>query len=262
MGDRVQDRTLSEIGGKGLFTEEIEDGLLGGTLDIAVHSVKDMLTELPDGLTLGAVLPREDPRDAFISASGDTLHALPAGSVIGSASLRRQAQVLALRPDLTVIPFRGNVDTRLEKLRKGEADATLLALAGLNRLGKEEVASEVFETADLLPAVGQGAVGLEIRTEDERISGAVAAIDHQATGLEVAAERALLAELDGSCKTPIAGLARLGEEDRLHLRGLVARPDGSEVHVTEREGLAADGVAMGRDAGRELKALAGPDFLP
>lgn len=262
-GDRIQDRTLAAIGGKGLFTKEIEQSLLDGDVDVAVHSAKDMLTEFPPGLTLGPILPREDVRDVLISKSGHSLQDLDTGAVVGTASLRRQAQVLALRPDLKVIPFRGNVQTRLRKLKEGQADATLLALAGLVRLKNESIASEIIETDRLLPAVGQGAIALELREDDPNTAALCDVLNDAKTAAEVTAERALLAELDGSCRTPIAGLAMLNSEDQsIHLRALIAKPDGSVVHKVERTGTIGDAVEIGFDAGQELKRDAGPNFLP
>lgn len=262
-GDRIQDRTLAAIGGKGLFTKEIEQSLFDSTVDIGVHSAKDMLTEFPAGLVLGPILAREDTRDALISRDGQGLDELDSGAVIGTASLRRQAQVLARRPDLKVIPFRGNVQTRLRKLEEGQADATLLAVAGLNRLERADLISEALDVDVLLPAVGQGAIALEMRADDDATAQLVGILNDERTNIEVSAERALLAELDGSCRTPIAGLAKADmATGTMYLRALIAKPDGSIVHATERRGVIADGVEMGTDAGRELKATAGPNFLP
>jgi hydroxymethylbilane synthase len=259
-GDRVQNRALSEIGGKGLFTEEIEQGLASGDLDLAVHSMKDMPTALPAGLEIGCLLPREDPRDAFISPRAENLADLPAGAVVGTASLRRQAQVLRARPDLKVITFRGNVQTRLRKLDEGRADATFLASAGLRRLGMSDVAAQVIAIEEMLPAVAQGAVGIEQRRGDERVAALLAPLNDEETSVRVACERAFLASLDGSCRTPIAAHAVLAA-DRLHLRGLILRPDGSEAHETERRGWLGDAEAMGRDAGEELRRCASPGFF-
>jgi hydroxymethylbilane synthase len=259
-GDAVRDRTLAAFGGKGMFTKEIEEALSAGTIDVAVHSMKDMTTFLPAGLAVGAVLEREDPRDAFFSRRGTSLASLPPGTVVGTASLRRQAQVLHARPDLIVVPLRGNVDTRLKKLADGAVGATILALAGLKRLGKAGEASSVLETSEMLPAAAQGAIALEIRADDARVRGFLAALDHPPSATRVTAERALLAALDGSCKTPIAALAEL-EARRLSLRALVIRPDGSEKHETTREGAPEDAERMGRDAGEELRRCAGPGFF-
>jgi len=261
-GDRVQDRALSEIGGKGLFTKEIEEALLAGEIDAAVHSMKDVPTWLPEGLAVEHLLPREDPRDAYFSPHGPRLDDLPQGAVVGSASLRRQAQLLARRPDLKVVTFRGNVATRLRKLAEGEVDATLLAVAGLNRLGEGDKVTAALPPEVMLPAVGQGAIGLEIRAADARTRGWLDAIHCAATGRRITAERALLAELDGSCKTPIAGLAELGADGAtLRLRGLIALPDGSKVHAAEVSGPAGEAAALGHRLGAELKALAGPAFI-
>ena len=267
-GDTVQDRRLAEIGGKGLFTKEIEEALLDGRIDMAVHSMKDVPTWLPEGLAIAAVLPREDPRDALFSARGDSLAALPEGAVVGTASLRRQAQVLLARPDLKVVPFRGNVQTRLRKLAEGEVDATLLAVAGLNRLGLAERITAVLEPEVMLPAVAQGAIGVETRADDAKTRGFLEALNHRTSALRVAAERACLEVLDGSCRTPIAAFAesvgaQTGEEDAeaMRLRALVCLPDGSEAHRAERRGSLADAVALGRDAGAELRAAAGPAFF-
>ena len=255
-GDKVQDRPLAEIGGKGLFTKEIEEQLADGRIDLAVHSMKDMPTELPDGLIIPCLLPREDPRDALLTASGKPLAQLAKGAVIGSSSLRRAAQLLAHRPDLKIVDFRGNVQTRMRKLSEGVADATLLAIAGLNRLGVADAATEVLEPEVLLPAVAQGAIGIECRAGDQRIGDLLAAINCPTTFQRVACERAMLAALEGSCRTPIAALSLVQSDGSLWLRGLVAALDGGQVWKTERRGPLADGVAMGDDAGQELKAEA------
>jgi hydroxymethylbilane synthase len=261
-GDRIQDRALSEIGGKGLFTKEIEEALLADTIDAAVHSMKDVPTWLPDGLVVDHLLPREDPRDALFSNHGPDLADLPRGAVVGTASLRRQAQLLAARPDLKVVNFRGNVATRLRKLAEGEVDATLLAVAGLKRLGEADRITAALEPEVMLPAAGQGAVGLEIRAGDAATRRWLDAIDCAATRTRVAAERALLAELDGSCKTPIAGLAELdGAGKTLRLRGLVALPDGSRVHAAETSGPIAAAESLGKALGEDLKAVGGPAFF-
>ena len=259
-GDAIQDRPLAEAGGKGLFTKEIEEALLAGAIDLAVHSSKDMPTALPAGLILSAFLPREDARDAFISRTAKTLQTLPDGARLGTASLRRQALAKRLRPDLRVAPLRGNVETRLRKIDTGEADATLLAVAGLKRLGLLSAATTVLEIDDFLPAVGQGAIGLETRADDDATRALVAEINDADTATALAAERAYLAELDGSCRTPIAGHARVAG-GVVRLRGIVSKPDGSETHEVLREGSASDAVALGADAGRELKVRAGPDFM-
>ncbi len=257
-GDKVQDRTLAEIGGKGLFTKEIEEALFDRGIDIAVHSMKDVETVLPDGLGISTLLPREDPRDAFISNKADSLAALPAGSVVGTASLRRKAQVRMVRPDLDVQPFRGNVNTRLRKLNDGEADATMLAYSGLRRLDMADVATCVMDPDDMLPAVAQGAIGVEGRNDDTQTLELLSSIHDLDTAYQVDAERALLAALDGSCRTPIAALAELTGDSGLRLRGLVASPDGSVSHTVFREGSVSEAAALGRDAGEELRGLAGP----
>jgi hydroxymethylbilane synthase len=259
-GDRIQDRPLAEVGGKGLFTKEIEDALLSGTIDLAVHSAKDMPTLLPDGLMLAACLPREDVRDVFISRKAATLRDLPHGAVVGSASLRRQAMVRRLRPDISVVPFRGNVETRIRKLDAGEVHATLLALAGLKRLGLADKATALLDVDDFLPAVGQGAVTIEARSDDAHTRALLAKIDHVDTSVALLAERAFLDVLDGSCRTPIAGHATL-DGDRLSFRGMILRPDGSQVFETTRAGARRDAVALGADAGAELKRSAPRDFF-
>jgi hydroxymethylbilane synthase len=259
-GDRIQDRPLAEVGGKGLFTKEIEDALLSGTIDLAVHSAKDMPTLLPDGLMLAACLPREDVRDVFISRKAATLRDLPHGAVVGSASLRRQAMVRRLRPDISVVPFRGNVETRIRKLDAGQVHATLLALAGLKRLGLADKATALLDVDDFLPAVGQGAVTIEARSDDAHTRALLAKIDHVDTSVALLAERAFLDVLDGSCRTPIAGHATL-DGDRLSFRGMILRPDGSQVFETTRAGARRDAVALGADAGAELKRSAPRDFF-
>ena len=257
-GDRITDRPLADLGGKGLFCKELELALLDRRIDLAVHSTKDLPTWLPDGLVIGAALEREDPRDVLLARETTSLAGLPHGAVVGTASIRRQAQLLARRPDLRVVNFRGNVETRLEKLAAGEVDATLLALAGLRRLELE--LGTPLAPDEMLPAVGQGAIVVECRGADEATRALLATVDHPRTRTCVGAERALLAALDGSCHTPIAGLAELSE-GALRLRALVARPDGSECLATERRGDPAFGEALGRDAGEELRARAGPGFF-
>ncbi len=259
-GDKRLEKKLGDIGGKGLFTKEVEEALYDKTIDLAVHSMKDMPTTLPDGLEIVALLPREDVRDAFVSPRHASIDAMPAGAVVGTASLRRQAQLLHRRPDLKVGLFRGNVQTRLKKLDAGEADATFLAMAGLSRLDMLDVATMVIETDTMLPAVAQGAVGIETRSDDDDIRAALAPLHCEVCGTRLAAERAFLGALDGSCRTPIGGLAVI-EGDRLLFKGEVLRPDGSERHETSREGALSDAVAMGLDAGAELKQLAGPGFF-
>jgi len=259
-GDRIRDRPLKEVGGKGLFTKEIEEALLAGTIDLAVHSMKDMPTVLPPGLEIACLLPREDPRDAFLSPVAGDLDALPAGAVVGSSSLRRAAQVRHTRPDLEVVDFRGNVDTRLGKLDAGVVQATFLACAGLNRLGLAERITCPVPAEVMLPAVAQGAIGIEIRRDDHAMHTLLAPLHDAATARCIAAERALLAALDGSCRTPIAALARLDGEE-LWLRAQIIRPDGSTALDAERRGGADDGAALGDDAGAELRRRAGPGFF-
>jgi hydroxymethylbilane synthase len=255
-GDKIQDRALIEAGGKGLFTKELEEALLDGRIDIAVHSMKDMQATLPDGLVIGAILPREDVRDAFISLKAKSFNDLPEGAVLGTASIRRQAYLLHKRPDLKIVLFRGNVQTRLRKLADGEADATLLAVAGLKRLGLEAHISEMMPLEDMLPAPAQGAIGLEVRAEDERVRELIAAINHEATAFEVEAERAFLITLDGSCRTPIAALARL-DRDTLAFKGAILSPDGSKVLAVHRDGAACDARALGVSAAEEILSIGG-----
>lgn len=259
-GDRVLDRPLSEIGGKGLFTREIEEAMASGEIDIAVHSMKDMPTQQPDGLVIDCFLPREDVRDAFIAPDHPSIDSLPRGAVVGSSSLRRRAQLLHRRPDLTLVEFRGNVQTRLQKLQDGVAVATFLAMAGLSRLGLAEIVRSPVEPSQMLPAVAQGAIGVERRLDDEMAASLLAPINDRPTELRVRAERAFLARLDGSCQTPIAALAEL-TRDGLMLRGEILRPDGTEVHAASRQGSTSDGAAMGDDLARELLSRAGPGFL-
>jgi len=259
-GDVVQNRPLVEIGGKGLFTKEIEQALIDGAIDVAVHSAKDIPAVLPDGLVLTACLPREDARDAFISRKAASFAALAPGAVVGTASPRRQAMVKRLRPDLAVVPLRGNVETRLKKVAVGEVDATLLAMAGLKRLGLAGAATAPLDLDDFIPAVGQGVIALETRADDAATRGRLAGVGDAAAATALTAERAFLAVLEGSCRTPIAGHARLSD-GALHFRGLIARPDGSASHAAERRGSVADAEALGRDAGRELRARGGPDFF-
>lgn len=259
-GDQILDRTLAEAGGKGLFTKELEDALLGERVDLAVHSMKDVPTWLPEGLEISTLLPREDPRDAFFSRSGKGLDDLEPGSVVGTAGLRRQAQVLERRPDLTVVPLRGNVQTRLKKLDAGEVDATLLALAGLRRLGLTDRITAILEPDTMLPAVAQGAIGIEIRGADATTRALLAPLHCAATAARVTAERALLAALDGSCRTPIAALARL-DGDTLVFDTKVLSPDGRQVFTAQRTGRVADAAALGADAGAEIKAQLPPDFF-
>lgn len=259
-GDIVLDRPLAEIGGKGLFTKELDRALMDRKIDIAVHSMKDLETWLPDGMAIGCILPREDPRDAFIGQAAPRMDDLPSGARVGTASLRRRAQLLARRPDLVVDVIRGNVQTRLGKLQAGEFDATFLALAGLKRLDMCHVATEIIEPDVLLPACAQGAIGVTCRADDARALAYLAALNDAETSAAVMCERAMLDVLDGSCRTPIAGLAEISG-DALYLRGLVAKTDGSRVIKGERRGLVCDAEAIGRDLGAELKSQAGPGFF-
>lgn len=259
-GDRIQNRPLSEVGGKGLFTKEIEEALFDGSIDMAVHSAKDMPTVLPEGLELSCFLEREDVRDAFIGSAAGTLDALPEGSVVGSSSLRRQALVARKRPDLKVVTFRGNVQTRLRKLKEGVADATLLAHAGLKRLGMTEVITQLLDVDDFPPAPGQGAICVEQRSGDHRISAMLAPIDHADTRSALACERAFLAALDGSCRTPIAGLARISG-DMLHFEGLILTPDGKSSHRVSESGNSGKAAGIGRKAGEVVRAMAGTRFF-
>lgn len=262
-GDRIQDKTLQDIGGKGLFTKEIEDALLAGEVDIAVHSMKDMPTVLPERLVITCLLEREDARDAFLSPKAATVDELPQGATLGTASLRRAAQLKAYRPDLNVIPFRGNVLTRLKKLEEGVCDATLLAVAGLKRLGLSDHITCPLPTDMCLPAIAQGAIGVECRAEDHALRDWLTPIHHSETALRIAAERSLLITLDGSCRTPIGGLATLVDDHVLRLEGLIATPDGSECHrrsilctASEQEAIAA-----GRTLGETLLSLADERFF-
>ena len=250
-GDRVRDRRLAEIGGKGLFTKEIDAALLDGRIDAAVHSMKDVETWLTGGVVLAAMLPREDPRDAFVCAIASTIAGLPRRARVGTASVRRTAQLLARRPDLDIVLLRGNVDTRLAKVRSGEVAATLLAYAGLKRLGLAGEATSILEADDLLPAAGQGAIGVTCRADDSETLARLAAIDHGPTWAEVQAERAVLARLDGSCRTPIAALARV-EGEVLNLTAMVLAPDGSRQVTASRHGLAADAAGLGDAVGLDL----------
>jgi hydroxymethylbilane synthase len=259
-GDRVTDRPLKEIGGKGLFTREIEAALLSGGIDLAVHSMKDMPTLQPDGLVLDCYLPREDVRDAFVADTVARIADLAPGRVVGTSSLRRRAQLLHRRPDLRVVEFRGNVQTRLRKLAEGVADCTFLAMAGLNRLGMAHVARSPIEPAEMLPAIAQGAIGIERRAGDTRVAALLEPIHDQATGLRLAAERAFLARLDGSCETPIAGLAEL-DGAALHLRGEILRPDGSEALFEDETAPVEDGPDLGRDLAARLLDRAPPGFF-
>jgi hydroxymethylbilane synthase len=260
MGDAILDRALAEAGGKGLFTRELDAALSQGAIDIAVHSAKDVPTILPDDQSIAGYLPREDVRDAFISLVAGGVEALPRGARVGSASLRRQALLRRARPDLEVTLLRGNVGTRLEKLGRGEMHATLLAMAGLNRLGLADRATAALDIDTFLPAVGQGAIAIATRNADSRVTGLIAPILDPDTGIALRAERAFLAILDGSCRTPIAGHARrVGGGWRLD--GLVLRPDGTESFAAARIFAPEEAAAAGRDCGREILSALPPGIL-
>ena len=259
-GDVIQDRPLSDEGGKGLFTKEIEEALIAGAIDLAVHSAKDMPTLLPRGLMLAACLPREDARDVFISRKARSIADLPQGATVGTSSPRRQAIVKRARPDVKVTLLRGNVETRLRKLDDGAADATILALAGLKRLGLADRATMIMSIDEFLPAAGQGAIAIEARESDEATRTVLAAIDDADTSIALACERAFLIVLDGTCRTPIAGHATLFGPS-LQFRGLIAKPDGSAAHDIAGTGNRADAIKIGADAGRELKRRAGSGFF-
>jgi hydroxymethylbilane synthase len=255
-GDRIRDRPLTEIGGKALFTKEIEEALLEEAIDLAIHSMKDMPALLPQGLTIAALLPREDPRDALIAPSAGRIADLPQGALVGSSSVRRQAQLKRLRPDLNVMSIRGNVDTRLAKLDRGEFEATLLACAGLNRLGLGHRVTAPIPIEEMLPAIAQGAIGIEIREGDERLRKLLEAINHRPTEIAVDCERAFLAALDGSCRTPIAGHATL-DGDTIRFRGEALTLDGAFSFAVVSHGAIADARRLGSEAGEEVKAKGG-----
>ncbi|MCP5361323.1 MAG: hydroxymethylbilane synthase [Hyphomicrobiales bacterium] len=253
-GDKIQDRHLAEIGGKGLFTKEIEEALQADRIDLAVHSMKDMPDILPDGMEIFCVLEREDPRDAFLSPVAGGLEALPKGATVGTSSTRRQSQLLKIRPDLKIIPFRGNVNTRLRKLREGQVDATLLAVAGLRRLDMQEEITAILEPDVMLPAVCQGTIGIEIMSRNDHLKGVLTAINHERTAIRTRAERAFLHAMGGSCTTPMAGYAWYDEARTLHFAGLIAAPDGTEYFAASRQGTSEDAAAMGSEVGEELRS--------
>jgi hydroxymethylbilane synthase len=259
-GDRIKDKPLREFGGKGLFTKEIDEALLAGDVDLAVHSMKDLETDLPTGICIAAILPRADVRDAFVSGRAPTLAELLPGAVVGTSSLRRGAQVRRLSPDLRVVDLRGNVETRLKKIGEGQADATLLAIAGLERLGLASQATSILSTEEMLPAVAQGAIGVTCRSDDASTRALVAPLNDALSATAVMCERSFLARLDGSCKTPIAGLAEIAG-GILRFRGLILAPDGSEWYDIELTGPAENARNIGADAGEELRIRAGPDFM-
>ncbi len=259
-GDQIQNRPLAEIGGKGLFTKELDESMLEGRIDLAIHSMKDVPTVLPEGIILPCVLPREDVRDAFLSLKARSLSELPEGAVVGTASLRRGAQILHRRPDLKVVNFRGNVQSRLRKLEEGIVDATLLAMAGLRRLGLEHHATAALSPEDMLPAVAQGAIGITCRTDDQRALQWLERLNDPVTMIRITAERAFLFTLDGSCRTPIAALAEI-EGEELAFRGLIISTDGRVVHATSRRGRLEEAAALGTEAGQMLLGVAGPGFF-
>ncbi len=252
-GDAILHQNLTEIGGKGLFTKEIEEALLSGDVDIAVHSMKDVPALSPEGLVIDCLLPRENPRDAFISKKYKTLQDMPAGAVVGTSSSRRLAAIKTIRPDLMIVPFRGNVLTRLQKLEEGVADATILAVAGLNRLGMADVITSVIDDNLLLPAVAQGAIGVQRCEGDDAVAELLALLHDKQTGICVTAERAFLERLEGSCRTPIAAFA-IREGEGLYLRTSIMAPDGGVTYKTEKHGAISDAYAMGREAADELLA--------
>lgn len=259
-GDTIRDRSLSEAGGKGLFTKEIDEAQISGRIDIAVHSAKDLPTRLPDAIVIAAYLEREDVRDAILSPRAGSLMDLEPGAVLGTSSLRRRALALRARPDLAVVDFRGNVETRLQKLEAGIADATLLAVAGLKRLGLAGRAAGLLDCDEWLPAVGQGAIAITARRDDADTRSLLATLGHRETSVALAAERAYLAVLDGSCRTPIGGLARI-EAGALFFRGIIVTPDGSKAYEVERRGDVGDAEAIGADAGAELVGRGGRAFF-
>ena len=258
-GDRLQNENLAEIGGKGLFTKELEEALSAGTIDIAVHSMKDMPDRLPDGMVIECILEREDPREAFISKKAKTLLELPYGAVFGTSSPRRQSQALALRPDLKIVPFRGNVVTRMEKIDRGDVDATMLAVAGLKRIDMGDRITSIMEVEEILPAIAQGAIGIECLEENKHILRVLEKINHQKSKIQVEAERACLIALGGSCTTPIGALAEING-DNIFFRAMVASMDGKIIHRAERKGKISQAKEMGGNAGKELKEK-GKDFL-
>jgi hydroxymethylbilane synthase len=259
-GDRIQDRSLAAIGGKGLFIKELEVALAERRADIAVHSMKDVPAEMPQGFVIAAFLERADPRDALLCLSGCAIAELPPGAKLGTSSLRRTAQILAARPDLRIEPLRGNVDTRLKRLENGELDAIVLACAGLARLGLESRISARLDPATMLPAVGQGAIGIECRSDDARTRALLRPLDHAATRIALAAERSFARALGGSCQSPIAALARI-EEERMTLTGLVAEPDGSRLLRESTSGPSARAAQVGEELAQRLLKLGARELL-
>lgn len=262
MGDQILDRPLAEVGGKGLFTKEIDEAMLDGRIDLAVHSMKDVATTLPEGIDLPCILEREDVRDAFMCLKAKSFADLPEGAVVGTSGLRRAAQVKNKYPHLRVESLRGNVQTRMKKLADGVIDATMLAMAGLNRLGLTHHAAAALEPEEMLPAIGQGAIGVTCRQGDNAAEGYLLPLIHSKTTARVVCERAFLAMLDGSCKTPIAGLAEVSADGTsLRFRGMIVRPDGSEKLEVERSGSIHQAADIGREAAEDIRARAGQDFL-
>ncbi|MDA0902154.1 MAG: hydroxymethylbilane synthase [Proteobacteria bacterium] len=252
-GDKILNRHLAEIGGKGLFTKEIEEALLEKKIDIAVHSMKDMPAFPPQGLGTFAIPPREDASDAFISKKYKSVEQLPKGAVVGTSSARRKALLLKMRPDLKIVNFRGNINTRLQKIEDGEVDATILAVAGLNRVNKQDCMASKFTIEQMLPAVGQGALAVQICENNQFIADLVSKINHQPTSICIEAERAFLKGIDGSCKTPMAGYCYIKDDGSLHFRGLICRVDGEEIYEVERFGAADQAEEIGDDAALEIK---------
>jgi len=260
-GDRIRNQLLAELGGKGLFTKELDEALFRKEIDIAVHSMKDVPTVLPEGIVLHAIMTREDVRDAFVSSKAASLKDLPPDSSIGTASLRRKSQILNCRPDLRIVPLRGNVDTRLKKIKEGEIDATLLAYAGLKRLGRNNVVTELIDTSVILPAVGQGALAATCLESDPHANNYLTSLWELPTAASILAERAMLAVLDGSCHTPIGGLARPDGQGNLKLHGLITSPDGTEkVDGTDTAPI-TDAENLGKTVGERLLTKAGRDIL-
>ncbi len=259
-GDAIQDRPLSEAGGKGLFTKELDTALMMGAIEIAVHSAKDLPTFLPEAIVIAGYLPREDVRDAWISPAAPSPRELPSGAIVGTASLRRGAMLKRMRPDIEVALLRGNVQTRLRKVKEGAFAGTLLALAGLRRLGLESEATYTIPIEDFLPAAGQGAIGITARIDDDDTAAMLAPILCASTGVALAAERAFLTALDGSCRTPIGAHAAV-DGHQVTLRGTVLRPDGSQAYDEELYGAVADAEAVGRTAGETIKGRLPPGFF-
>ncbi|HIJ77794.1 MAG: hydroxymethylbilane synthase [Desulfobulbaceae bacterium] len=260
-GDKILDVPLAKVGGKGLFVKELEEAMLSHEVDIAVHSMKDVPAELPEGLHIGIITKRENPFDAFIANSCSTCRDLPQGAKVGTSSLRRKSQLANIRPDLVIEDLRGNLDTRLRKLDEGQYDAIILASAGLNRLGWGERAKSCFTEEEMLPAVAQGAVGIELRIADKELLAGLMFMDHRETALAVMAERGFLHRLEGGCQVPIAGFATLSAENTLQMTGLVASVDGRQVVKKTMSGPTDDPVALGIQVAEELLAMGGKEIL-